>query len=287
VKADANQLQQLISNLLTNGVEAVGSGPGRVHLSLKVVALDESSARAFDVQHPASAEYVQIEVRDDGVGMDRETLRRAFEPFFSTKFVGRGLGLSAAQGIARAHGGGIVAESQAGQGTIITVTLPCFAEAAAAAPVAVARATPPARAQTEAGVLFVDDEPSLREISKLALSDAGYNVWLAKNGLDALEIVRAHGEGIDVIVLDMTMPVMGGAEAARQLHLEQVTIPIIASSGYSEVETLERFGGVAPLFLPKPYRPDDLLAKVALALERASEESSVNGTQNDRLRATP
>lgn len=267
VEADGSQLQQLITNLLTNGVEAVGEGPGRIHLSMRVVSLHEASARAFDVQHPTCERYVQIEVRDDGPGMDRETLRRAFEPFFSTKFVGRGLGLSAAQGIARAHGGGIVAESQAGSGTRITVTLPCLADLSPALPALTSRSTAPTRAVAEAGVLFVDDEPSLRELSKLAMNDAGYNVWLAKNGLEALEIVRAHGDEIDVIVLDMTMPVMGGAEAARQLHAEQVTIPIIASSGYSEVETLERFGGVAPLFLPKPYRPDDLLAKVALALE--------------------
>jgi PAS domain S-box-containing protein len=290
VQADASQLQELVRNLLTNAVEAVGAGPGSVSLSVRVVRLGGEAARGFDVQQARDdrlAPYVQIEVQDDGPGMDPETLRRAFEPFFSTKFVGRGLGLAAAQGTARAHGGGIVAQSEAGCGTRVVVTLPCLRDTlelpAALAPELIA---PPA---TEgAGVLFVDDERNLREISRLTLGEAGYQVWLAKNGAEALEIVRANRDAIDVIVLDMTMPVMGGAEAARELRNEHFTIPIVASSGYSEVETLERFGGASPLFLPKPYRPADLLAAVASALALAqSQGARANDSHAPRGESAP
>jgi len=238
-------------------------------MKMRAITLDLEAARACDVQEPGDGSYVQIEVRDDGPGMPDTTLRRAFEPFFSTKFVGRGLGLSAAQGIARAHGGGIVVRSSPGIGTTIVVTLPALRMANEAEPIAATRPESFLRARpvAGAGVLFVDDEPHLREIGRLALSEAGYRVWLAVNGLEALEVARAKGDVIDVIVLDMTMPVMSGAEAARRLRDEGVNVPIVASSGYSETETLQRFGDIAPLFLRKPYRTSDLLRMVARAME--------------------
>lgn len=272
VRADASQLQQLLANLLINAVEAIGEQPGHVVMSMRVVELERDSALSLDVPEADFGSYVQIEVRDDGPGMPEKTLKRAFEPFFSTKFVGRGLGLSACQGIAHAHGGGIVARSEPGAGTTILVTLPCLQGPVEQEP----GPTSPREGPSEipvfagAGVLFVDDEAQLREIGKTTLMEAGYRVWLAENGAQALEMVRAMRSSIQVIVLDMTMPIMGGAEAARQLRQEQVNLPIVASSGYTEVETLERFGETAPLFLRKPYRPSELLSKVAAALGEAS-----------------
>ena len=132
----------------------------------------------------------------------------------------------------------------------------------------------PAATLAGAHVLFVDDEPQLREMGKAILKEAGYRVDLAENGVEAISLVRAKrakGEPVEAIVLDMTMPVMGGVEAAHRLRSEHVDVPIVASSGYSEDETLSRFGDTAPVFLHKPYRPRELLTTVATALARAKK----------------
>jgi CheY-like chemotaxis protein len=123
-------------------------------------------------------------------------------------------------------------------------------------------------------VLFVDDEPQLRTLGQAILRQAGYHVDLAENGMEALNLVhtkRAQGEPIEAIVLDMTMPMMSGVEVAQRLRREHVEAPIIASSGYSEDETLRRFGDTEPVFLRKPYRPNELLTTVAGALARAKK----------------
>ncbi|MFT3927187.1 MAG: PAS domain-containing protein [Myxococcales bacterium] len=286
VRADENQLQQMLTNLLLNAIEAIGDHHGVVHMVMRAVTLDAASASTLDVPDASDGSYVQIEVRDDGPGMPEETLQRAFEPFFSTKFIGRGLGLSAAQGIAHAHGGGIVAHSKPGDGATILVTLPALREPALRASAPVTRTDTVERpfAFPGAGVLFVDDEAQLREIGRLSLTEAGYRVFIAENGAEALEIMARIHEQIDVIVLDMTMPVMGGAEAARSLRKERVGVPIVASSGYSESETLERFGDIAPLFLRKPYRPNELLAVVASALDQVRAGRSASGERQSTLR---
>jgi len=329
IRADEHQLRQLLSSLITNSVEALEQRGGRITVKMRSLALDPAAARALDVRevrdsrNPRSsrdpqaglAEYAQLEVRDDGPGMAPETLRHAFDPFFTTKFLGRGLGLSAAQGIARAHGGGIVAQSESGHGTCILVTLPALSASATEqpaeprVPVAVSKVTvsgqraataasqpaaaasthgqrgqrtdkldhqphQPAAAPTGPHVLFVDDEPQLREMGQAILKQAGYLVDLAENGVEAITMVRARhatGEPIEAIVLDMTMPVMGGVEAAHRLRNEHVDVPIVASSGYSEDETLHRFGDTSPVFLHKPYRPKELLTTLATALARAKK----------------
>jgi CheY-like chemotaxis protein len=122
------------------------------------------------------------------------------------------------------------------------------------------------KAPPDACILFVDDENELRAVAEQCLTSAGYRVLLAKHGAEALELLKEQRHSIDVIVLDMTMPVMGGVQVVRELREQQVEIPVVASSGYSEAEINERFGRTNLHVLHKPYRPTQLVASVAAAL---------------------
>jgi PAS domain S-box-containing protein len=282
VEADLRQVQQLLTNLVINAVEAIGDASGRVRLTMRAVELSTQELSRLHLDGEGAREagaYVEIEVADDGPGMPPSILERAFEPFFSTKFLGRGLGLSAAQGIVRAHRGAIRAASEEGRGTRVSVYLPALAPSIQVSQLAPITHAPPAHAERIGGtVLFVDDEEALRGIAELALTAAGFRVLLAEDGEQALEVVAEERGAIDVIVLDMTMPRLGGVETAERLRSQHVTIPIIASSGYSEAETAFRFGPAAPRVLRKPYRPAELIDKVRSTILAAKG--------GDRLSAT-
>jgi CheY-like chemotaxis protein len=198
--------------------------------------------------------------------MDAETRSRIFEPFFTTKFLGRGLGLSAALGIVRGHRGAIGVRSELGQGTTFTILLPVPRE--------VRRPERPSghtsieyESQGAGTILVADDEEGVRSLVASVLSDAGYTVELAEDGGEAVERLRQLGDQVRLVLLDMTMPILGGAEAATELRRVRPDIPIIAMSGYGDIEVMQHFSqaGIDD-FLPKPFNPDQLVAKVRVAL---------------------
>jgi PAS domain S-box-containing protein len=254
VEGDAAQLRQVVLNLLLNAAEAVGAGPGGITV--------QTSLSRYDAARPGAAylgaelrggEYVALEVTDTGCGMDAATRRRIFEPFFTTKFMGRGLGMAAVLGIVRGHRGGISVASEPGRGTAVRVLFP-----------PAAREHPPAPAARPGGlVLFVDDEVPIRELGEAVLGQAGYQVLLAADGPEALELFRRRHAELAAVVLDLTMPGLGGEEVLRQMRAESGRVPVLLSSGYSEQEAFERFGAGGPAgFLCKPYAPKELLDKV-------------------------
>ena len=261
IEGDAGQIQQLVMNIVLNGAEAISPPGGAVTVSTTLYYLDaEEIAAAFPGEDLAPGEYVLLEVKDTGSGMDPATLAKIFDPFFTTKFTGRGLGLAAVQGIVRGHRGGVQVHSTLNQGTSFQVFLPGSAQKAEG------KLPEGDRELKGSGiVLVVDDEEVVRQTSRLALYRYGYEVILAENGLRALEIFREQGGEIAVVLLDMTMPVMSGEEALPDIRRLQPSVRVIATSGYSESEARTRFGpGV--YFLQKPYTAKQLAEAVRLIL---------------------
>jgi nitrogen-specific signal transduction histidine kinase/CheY-like chemotaxis protein len=268
VEADASQLQQVVMNLVINGAEAIGDAPGVVTVTTGARRCTAAELRRrFPGADLPAGEYVQLEVRDTGSGMDAATRARIFDPFFTTKFTGRGLGLAAVLGIVRGHRGAIAVESATGQGTTFTVVLPAAEALAPAAPAPVDAAVEP----TGAGdVLVVDDEEVVRRLAQSALEEYGYGVVVAGHGLEAVDLVRRAPDRFRAVLLDMTMPVMNGEEAIGHLQRLRPDLPVIVSSGYGEVEALRRFEGARVAgFLQKPYTARQLADAVRAALAAA------------------
>ncbi len=246
VQGDDGQLQQLVMNLITNAAEAIGDREGTVTLTTE--ALTVTAPPPGVVGEPALGPVVRLTVSDDGAGMSPELQSRIFDPFFSTKGSGRGLGLAALAGILRAHGGAIALESTPGKGTTFSIDLPALA-----APVQSNRwsAKSGASAPLSCRVLLVDDEELLRRSASRLLKSLGCQVDEAETGKAAVEKVRAAPEGFDVVLMDLTMPEMDGAEASQVIATLAPKLPIILSSGYTTAST--DFTGKHLFSLAKPY----------------------------------
>jgi len=267
VEADIVHINQALMSLIINGAEAIEEGkPGTVLVATRVQDLRRDDiGDEFLPNDIVPGRYVALEVRDTGSGMDETTQARIFDPFFTTKSAGRGLGLSAVLGIVRGHGGALRVYSAPGQGATFTVFLP----AGRAAP-ADARQIERAQDLRGAGtILVVDDEPAIRQIARTTLERYGYAVLVADNGSAAVELFQARSGEISLVLLDLTMPVMGGEEALRHLRTMRPDIPVILSSGFSDADALQQFGQYGhAAFLHKPYTVVQLAGMVKTVLER-------------------
>ncbi len=264
IDADPGQLQQIVMNLVINGAEAIGPEGGSVLVRTGVQEVDthyiSTMSSAGELLKPGR--YITLEVHDTGAGMDEATLAKIFDPFFTTKFAGRGLGLSAVLGIVRAHHGALKVYSKPGQGTTFKVLF-----RASANPV-VHQAQPAKRQLDGAGtVLVVDDEEIVRLTAKHTLERYGYHTMLANDGVTALEAYRDQPGLIGLVLLDLTMPVMNGEETLRHLQTVNPRVKVLLSSGYNEVEAVQRFAGKGLAgFIQKPYTAAGLAEKVKEAL---------------------
>ncbi len=231
VDGDPGQLQQVIMNLLINAGESMEGRPGLIVARTGTLLADQTYlAQAFGSADAVAGEYVFLEVSDNGKGMDEKTKSKMFDPFFTTKFTGRGLGLAAVSGIVRGHKGMLHVFSEVGHGTTFRLLFP-RTDSPAVLPVTSERLV----TQAEGVVLLVDDEALVRRLGSEVLKRHGYHVRLASDGLEALESFRANHSEIDVIVLDMVMPVMGGESALREIREISGSVPVIVCSGYNEV----------------------------------------------------
>jgi PAS domain S-box-containing protein len=267
VEADVTQMQQLLMNLVINGAEAIGEKEGTVLITTGTQHVDDDYISTVLVPAQIGAGlYVSLQVHDTGSGMSQETVDRIFDPFFTTKFTGRGLGLAAVLGIVRGHRGAIKVYSTQGQGTTFKVLLPATEQHAT-------RHLPAASVQRASGgetVLVVDDEQIVRRSAKAMLERYGFGVVLAENGREAVELYKVLGDKIHVVLLDMTMPVMGGEETFRHLKTLQPSVAVVLSSGYNEVEAIRRFAGKGLAgFIQKPYSALSLVEKIRAVLNEA------------------
>jgi PAS domain S-box-containing protein len=246
IEADVNQVQQVVLTLVDNAAEAIGEEIGTIAIE---TGLDPEGG-------------VFLEVADTGCGMDPETRARIFDPFFTTKFTGRGLGLAAVSGIVRVHKAAIRVTSAPNQGSAFRVCFPCEAAMPKAA-------QPESAASAVSGphaVLVVDDEEMVRRVAQATLAVRGHKVLMANNGLEAIRVAGEHPE-IAIVLLDLTMPVMGGEEAIDRILAVRPGVKVIVSTGYGYREAAARFGrkNVAG-FLQKPYTSKQLAEKIAVAM---------------------
>ncbi|MFH1058411.1 MAG: ATP-binding protein, partial [Pseudomonadota bacterium] len=264
VNADANQLEQLFLNLANNAADAMPEG-GQLVIETRLVDLDEEYSRCHLEMTPGR--YVVIVVTDTGQGMEQATQEKMFEPFFTTKAVGKGtgLGLSTVFGIVKGHEGHIRCYSQPGLGTAFSVYLPSFDADCAPADGESRLADEQLRgAET---VLLVDDEEGLRQAAAKVLGDMGYRVLTAASGEEALAVRAAADLAIDLVVMDLGMPGMGGRECMRAMLAADPAARIIIASGYATAgqEKLVKESG-ARWFLAKPFNRINLLTMVRRVL---------------------
>lgn len=253
VQGDATQIRQIVVNLVTNASEAIGDRSGVITVSTGAMDCTTSylSGTCFEWDLEAGL-YVCLEVSDTGCGMDRDTIDRIFEPFYSTKFIGRGLGLSATMGIVRGHRGALKVYSEVGKGTTFKILLPALKNASPGGPGQPAPGEPEWKGR--GGVLLVDDEETIRALGRMMLERLGFEVFTAGDGREALEVYERWRERIHVVLLDLTMPHMDGEEAFRELRRIAPEVPVIMCSGYTVHEISARFAGKGMTgFIQKPY----------------------------------
>ena len=265
VMGDRGQMQQVIMNLILNATEAFDEGTsGSVWVSTSVETLTDNTER--NEFAPVLAEpgtYLVLRVVDNGSGMAEGSLARIFDPFYSTKSQGRGLGLSAVLGIVRGHKGGLSVKSQTGEGTTFEVLFPVqedvHAQLADSRTNAKASNTPHATGT----VLVIDDEEIIRKVVHTSLTREGMSVLTAENGLEGAILFENNLEDIVCVLLDLTMPVMSGAEALKRIKAIRPDIPVVVMSGYSEMEASRQFASDEQLvFLQKPFATEDLHDKL-------------------------
>jgi PAS domain S-box-containing protein len=264
LKADPVQIEQVLINLVNNAVDAM-DGRGQLIIRSENFQADSGIRKKYlEIQ---SGDYVRLSVSDNGQGMDAETRQRIFEPFFTTKEVGKGtgLGLSTVYGIVKGHQGHISCYSEVNKGTTFAIYFPV----SPSDDLGEEKEQQASNLVLEAGVkgretiLLVDDEKLILDINEEILTRYGYSVIRAENGEQALQIFRQRGAEIDLVLMDLGMPGMGGQQCLRQLKLLDPRIKVIVGSGYAGhkiAKDPERFGAVG--FLSKPYRLDLLLAEI-------------------------
>lgn len=253
ISADVKQVQQLMTNLVINAWEAIGDGAGTVQLSVRsVLQKDIPSFHRFPADwQPREHTYACLEVMDSGCGMHDEDMDKIFDPFFSTKLTGRGLGLSVVFGIVRNHDAAIRIESNLNHGSVFSVFFPLSLKIASVKDVKLPKEQKITLGDT---VLLVDDNEPLREMTKIFLISLGFKVFQAGDGVEALEIFKKNVDEISWLFCDLTMPRMGGWETISALRAIRHDLPVVLTSGYDEERIMN--GGheeLPDLFLPKPY----------------------------------
>ncbi|MDQ5985245.1 MAG: Sensor histidine kinase RcsC [Syntrophus sp. SKADARSKE-3] len=261
VDADQGQMEQVFLKLFVNAWQAMPTG-GNLYLETKNVMLDESYVKPHDVE---AGSYVKVCITDTGMGMDEKTRERIFDPFFTTKEMGRGagLGLASVYGVVKGHKGIINVYSEKGHGTTFSICLPTSRKEEGGLGLGFEKK--PANAPVT--ILIVDDEEIITDVTGELLRGLGYRVFIANSGKQAFDIYRDHGPDIDLVILDMIMPDMGGGEAFDRMKKINPAVKVILSSGYSMNELAKDIiESGARAFLQKPFLMDELSRSISEVL---------------------
>ena len=266
INGDANQIEQVLINLASNARDAMPQGGELILETRNVVLEDWQRARGLMGVEPGP--YVLLRVSDTGTGMDQSTQSQIFDPFFTTKEVGQGtgLGLSTVYGIVRGHGGYIQCTSLPGQGTTFHIYLPALQQVEDPWEEA-----PEESEEIQGGnetVLVVDDEESLRGLARQIMGRAGYDLRWAASGEQALELYQEQGDRVDLVILDLGMPGMGGLKCLERLRRLDPQVKVLVASGYSHQGMVNQvLAAGAAAFVAKPFRKKDLLGMVRQVLD--------------------
>jgi len=257
IDADVAQIQQVVLNLITNASEAIEGKSGVISMSTGVIQVNADYLNGcVGSEQLQPGRYISLEVSDTGCGMDMQIQKKIFDPFFTTKFTGRGLGMSAMLGIVKGHQGALRIYSEPGEGTTIKVVFPVSAESAAQLDQPVDTSI---RQRFCGSALVIDDEETVREVASVMLEDIGFEVMTACDGVQGVEVFRQYQHELGLVILDMTMPNMGGEACFSQLKSIRADVKVILSSGYNEQDATSRFAGKGLAgFLQKPYTPEAL-----------------------------
>jgi PAS domain S-box-containing protein len=268
VKGDADQIQRLVMNIIVNASEAIGDKDGDVTIRTGVMDCDEVYLSHSQLEEkPGPGRFVFLEVSDTGSGMDSETQRRLFDPFFSTKFWGRGLGMAEVIGIVKGHQGAIIVESEVGKGTTVRVLLPALGKAPDSSVKVMNLVETKAQAietvNRRKTILVVEDEAGVRNLVVRRLGLLDYDSIIAEDGEEGVSVFRERMNEIDLVMLDFKMPKMNGVEAFGELIRIKPEVKIILSSGYTEDVVMESFPGQRPAcVLHKPYDIETLRSEL-------------------------
>jgi two-component system cell cycle sensor histidine kinase/response regulator CckA len=258
VRGNAAQIRQVVMNLVINASEAIGEKQGVISITTAQVSRSENLAFNGATTLPQS-DYVRLQVSDTGCGMTEAVKAKIFDPFFSTKFAGRGLGLGVVQGIVRAHGGDINLRSAPGEGTTFQVFLPCTLERAAKVGGAIPSAEVERSHARVATILIVEDEETLRLAVSKALRKSGFSVMEASDGSGAMDLLRAHKDEIDVVLLDVTLPGIASREVFEETQRMRPDLKVIVTSAYNKETVDASFAGLAvEHFIRKPFQLGDI-----------------------------
>jgi len=262
VRANATQMHQVLMNLMTNAAHAIGAHSGTIEVGIKQIDFTEADPASFPDLRPGA--YVRISVRDTGCGMKPEIADKIFDPYFTTKGRGTGLGLAVVHAIVKAHRGIIRVESAPGKGSLFCVYLPCSNEEMTG-PGVVKNMNPPTGTER---ILFVDDESNIAEIAQSALEYLGYRVETCTDSGKALEKFQKSPDAFDLVITDMTMPGMTGDVLASKILAAAPNIPILLCTGYSDQITEQKALSMGiQKFFYKPISLEDMARCVREALD--------------------
>lgn len=275
IKANASQIRQVLTHLIANAVDAIGVASGFIHLNVKTVSvsdISETFRRPLEWQ-PQDNLYACLEVTDSGCGLSTETMDKLFDPFFTSKFTGRGLGLPVVLGIVKAHGGAVTVESRLNQGSVFRVVMPISAEDTNRLPAVSVKSHVISSGCT---VLLVEDDPGVRKMARAMLDALGFTALEAKDGVEALEMYKQNKDVIRVVLSDLTMPRMDGWATLEALHRLDPDLPVILASGYDQAQVMEGDHPHLPqAFLNKPYQLSELRETISHVLKKTERLNNV------------